>query len=260
MQFLLRYRAISAFGAILILVCPAAFGQVSVGIGSASHRIAEGRILHQLEAHDSFTYKAIPLEAFVQLLRDRYSINVVIDQRALEDFGIDLATPLSVHLLDATLESALNFALDSVELTWTIRDESLLITTPERAEAQLETRIYPVRDLVVVEFERQIDTNFDDLIWPITSTIHPDSWAEVGGPGGIEPHVASSSLFISQTWRVHRDIERLIATIRDVRKKQGISPASTASLSVTARESAPQRMRRYRASVSENWQVPRIYE
>lgn len=260
MQVLFRCCAIAAVMALMFEDFPTAFGQISFGIGRSADRLAEARILQQLESRDSFTYEKMPLDKFAQLLRDRYSINVVIDQRALEDFGIDKQTPLSIHLLDATLESALNVALDSVDLTWAIRDEALVITTPEDAESRLETRIYPVRDLVVVEYDRKVETDFDGLIWPITSTIQADTWSDVGGSGAIEAQEVSLSLLISQTWRTHREIERLLTTIREVRDKQGILPLSTVSGPRTTSETAPRPIRRYSASASANWQMPRVYE
>ena len=41
--------------------------------------------------------------------------------------------------------------------------------------------------------------DFDTLIELITSTIKPDTWDEVGGPGAIEPFPTNLSLVISQT-------------------------------------------------------------
>jgi len=95
----------AAFAATLLLfgVCPIASAQISLGIGRPADHDAEARILRQLESRDSFVFKEMPLTAFVQLLRDRFGINVVIDMKALEDFGIDTETPISVHLQDVTL-------------------------------------------------------------------------------------------------------------------------------------------------------------
>jgi hypothetical protein len=260
MRVLFRCYAIATIVVFLFEASPAAFGQVSFGIGSPAEQLAEERISQQLASRDVFIYEKIPLDKFAQLLRDRYSINVEIDQRALEDFGIGTQTPLSIHLLDATLESALNVALDPVELTWMIRDESLVITTPEEAESQLETRLYPVRDLVVLKRDGKVETDFDTLIRAITSTIRADSWTEVGGPGSIEPQAASVSLIICQAREAHLQIEWLLTAIREVRDRQGILPVSSSSRPHTVSRSTPRPIRRYRASANANWQMPRVYE
>ena len=146
--------------------------------------------------------------------------------------------------------------LEPLELTWIIRNESLEITTPEQAESLLETRIYPVRDLVLLEFQRTVDADFDSLIDMITSTIAADSWDEVGGPGAIEANWNSLSLVISQTWSTHRRIEPLLTTLRTARDLQGIVPVQTGAI----RTFAARPPRQYRATANSAWQRPRMYE
>lgn len=249
-------RAVIATGLLVFGACPIASAQISLGIGNPAHRETEARILRQLESRDSFVFKDVPLATFVEAISGRFGINVHIDQRALDDVGIDIATPVSLHLRDATLESSLNLVLESLDLTWMIQHESLIITTPEDAEAHLDTRVYPVRDLVLIEFERTVDADFDSLIEMITSTIQPDSWDEVGGPGAIAPELGSLSLVISQTWRAHRLIEPLLKSLRAARELQGIAPVQIGSI----RAFAAQPSREYRATANSAWQRPRVYE
>ena len=249
-------RVVIAAGLLVFGACPVASAQISLGIGSPAHREAEARILQQLERRDTFVFEDVPLNAFVEAIRKRFGINVNIDRRALEDFGIDAATPVSLHLRDAALESCLNLLLDSFGLAWTIRQESLVITTPEGAETSLETRVYPVRDLVLIELERTVDADFDSLIEMITSAIEPDSWDEVGGPGAIEGDLGSLSLVVSQTWQVHRQIEPLLTTLRAVREMQGIAPVQIQSKPIAAAKPA----REYRATAASAWQRPRVYD
>jgi hypothetical protein len=235
-------------------------GNVSFGIGNAAHREAEHRILRAFDRRDSFVIEDMPFTTFVQLLRDRFDINVLIDKKALDDFGIDTATPVSIQLRSATLESAVNVVLESLELTWTIQHEALQITTPEEAEARLETRLYPVRDLVLIELERTVDADFDSLIELITSAIHPDTWDEVGGPGAIESEYASMSLVISQTWSVHRQLDQLLTSLRTARDSQGISPVRTGSQRAAVTNLLPWPAGRYRSSATSTWQQPRVYD
>jgi len=237
-----------------------ASAQISFGIGSAAHREAEARILHLLESRDSFVAEDMPFTKFVQSLRDRFNINVHLDRKALDDFGIDTATPITIQLRDATLESSLHHVLEQLELTWTIRHETLVITTPEEAEAHLDTRVYPVRDLVLIEFERTVDADFDTLIDTITSTLHADSWDQVGGPGAIEPEPASMSLVISQTWSVHRELDQLLTTIRAARDRQGISAVRRGSQPAAVASPQPRPAIRYKRPTNSTWQLPRVYE
>ena len=47
--------------------------------------------------------------------------------------------------------------------------------------------------------------DFDSLIELITTTIDPDSWDDVGGPGSIAEFATNLSLVISQTQEIARE-------------------------------------------------------
>src|SRR5205823_11644901 len=67
----------------------------------------------------------------------------------LEEASVSPDTPVTKTLRGVTLRSALRLILKDLELTYVIRDEVLQITTPEDAESQLITKVYPVGDLVI---------------------------------------------------------------------------------------------------------------
>ena len=67
----------------------------------------------------------------------------------MEDAGAATDTAVTKNLKGITLRSALKLLLSTLDLTYIIKDEVLLITTPEKANAELLTRVYPVADLVV---------------------------------------------------------------------------------------------------------------
>jgi general secretion pathway protein D len=62
--------------------------------------------------------------------------------------------------------------------------------------------------------------DFDTLIELITSTIVPDSWDLVGGPGAIESFPTNLSLVISQTQDVHDQIADLLRQLRRLQDLQ----------------------------------------
>jgi general secretion pathway protein D len=62
--------------------------------------------------------------------------------------------------------------------------------------------------------------DFDTLIELITSTIAPDSWDAVGGPGAIESFPTNLSLVISQTQDVHDQIADLLEQLRRLQDLQ----------------------------------------
>ncbi|MEX2016171.1 MAG: hypothetical protein WD873_05990 [Candidatus Hydrogenedentales bacterium] len=61
---------------------------------------------------------------------------------------------------------------------------------------------------------------FDALVRVVTSTIAPDTWEDVGGPGSVQPLDAWGLVIISQTEEVHEQIENLIVVLRQARRAQ----------------------------------------
>ena len=62
---------------------------------------------------------------------------------------------------------------------------------------------------------------FEDLEEALTSTIEPDSWEELSGPGAFTYVKETGCLVVRQTWAVHRQIVQLL---RDLREAKYIGP------------------------------------
>jgi general secretion pathway protein D len=62
--------------------------------------------------------------------------------------------------------------------------------------------------------------DFDSLIDLITTTISPQSWDDVGGPGSIEGFQTNLSLVVSQTQDVHEQIADLLEQLRRLQDLQ----------------------------------------
>ncbi|MGY8768201.1 MAG: type II secretion system protein GspD [Pirellulales bacterium] len=65
-----------------------------------------------------------------------------------------------------------------------------------------------------------VEPDFDSLIELITTTIEPESWEELGGPGAISPFETNLSLVISQTQEVHDKITDLLEQLRRLQDLQ----------------------------------------
>jgi uncharacterized protein with von Willebrand factor type A (vWA) domain len=115
--------------------------------GSADEKIEEALASPLVGTGLQFT--DVPLEQVVASLRDQYDMEVQIDTPALDDIGLSPDELVTVDLRNVTLRSALRFMLSQLQLTYVIRDEVLMITTPEEAETELIVKVYPVADLVL---------------------------------------------------------------------------------------------------------------
>ncbi len=184
-------------------------------------------------------FEDVALKEAIAFVSDAMRIPIVIDTIACDDFGIDTGTPINANFKELPLRFALARVLNQLELTYTIRDEVLYITTPEADESQLLIGLYPVRDLVRIAAAPTNDpsgmsSDFDSLIETISSTIAPDSWDEVGGPSAIEALPRVPTLVVSQTQAQHEEISDLLATLRAAKKLEAARTAANEDVDPTA--------------------------
>lgn len=249
--------------------------QVSLDARSVREQVADRAIRQALQSRISVNFQKEPLGYIVRSQGQRLGINILLDVQALDGLGIDPDTTVTLEMSDVAFESVLEAMLKQLELTWMIRHESLLITTPEEAESYLETRLYPVADLVLSEYEDAIYEDDQVLIDAIKAIVAPQSWDDVGGPGAITYYPNSRALVISQTRPVHEQVERLLTTLRKVKRMQGIVDVQSAVRSLdpeqfgldeeAAKQLVPPRAsaaprRGYTYQPAATWRVPRVHK
>ena len=111
---------------------------------------AEKRIYDALDKPvENFEFNETPLRDVIAQIKDSQGIPVEIDQKALEEAGLDLDTPVTKNISGVSLRSALRLLLGDIDLTYLIKDEVMLITTKEKAAENLIIKVYPVADLVI---------------------------------------------------------------------------------------------------------------
>lgn len=169
----------------------------------------ERRIQQALQEPSDIECDGVPLNSLLTNLGERHEIPIHLEPGRLQEAGVKLDIPVTRHLTGMKLQSALRLFLDELELTYIIRDDMLLITTPEDMESHLTTRLYPVHDLV----ETPGGSDIDSLIELVTTCIAPESWDEVGGPAPLT-NLGSGWLIIPQTDEIHEQIEQLLAQLR----------------------------------------------
>lgn len=170
-------------------------------------------------------YIEIPLIQIMQAISDDYNIPIVFDRQSFEALGISEETEVTANLRNVSLRSALELMLRETEdLTYIIDSEVLMVTSEDEAQQRLEVRVYRVDDLIRIPSTGELD--FVSLIDTVVSSIEHDSWMENGtGEGEVQPY-PPGMLVISQTRRVHQQIESLFSTMREV--KAAIEADSTA--------------------------------
>jgi hypothetical protein len=182
---------------------------------------AEDAIYAALKKPVSLDLSETPLKKLPEILRKELDVQARIDTKALDDVGLSTNTPMSLAVSEMPANQALAHLLRPLDLTWVVLDETLLVTTPEEAEVELEPRVYPVADLRDRSADGDGSPPLDDLMTTITSSIAIETWDEVGGPGSMEQLAGSGLLVISQTAEIHGFIEQLLTQLREQAPMKG---------------------------------------
>ncbi|HTU19011.1 MAG TPA: hypothetical protein VMG10_13200, partial [Gemmataceae bacterium] len=120
---------------------------------------AERNIERRLTVPVSLSFSNTPLRQVIEDIRGDQGINIFVDVPALEEKGVSLESPVTMHLDNISLKSGLKLLLDLVHLRYVISDDVLKITTEEQARGNLQQKVYQVTDLVIaVENFGQVGT------------------------------------------------------------------------------------------------------
>jgi hypothetical protein len=149
---------------------------------AASEKIVEKALLTQV----TLDVVETPLNEVAEQLARQLDINVLVDQKALNDVGIDPAMPVSCKVTNLPLRFALGELLRPLDLTWIVYNGALSVTTPEEAMARLTTRVYDVSTLLVglpdYPASRSSDLgDTDPLFGPPLEKNNPE-WGSASGP------------------------------------------------------------------------------
>lgn len=227
-----------------------------------------------------WNFQATPLVKVVEQVQKTLEVPVLLDRRSLEEQGIALDTPVTWSIPRLTAEAALQCILREHSLTLALRNEVLLITTPEQESAQLRTVVYDVAALLSPE-EPQADdeeesaANDDKTTDEKASKAHrnkqsdyyltcgvgallraiealsPSTWEEVGGTGSDRVLYVKESprLIVLQTQEIHQSIARLLTTLRHMQRDPSLQIVEVASEAQQRAEKAIRQQLRKRVDV-----------
>jgi len=177
----------------------------------------DARVLEALKQPAEFTMKDATLETFAGEIATKFKISVKLDTAALTADGKGTETILNGKSSNTTLHGALRLILDEYGLSFTIRHDTLLITTKTAAETHTTTRLYQVHDLAMQPNDPVARPDFERLIELISSTLQPESWREAGGTiGEIRSYEGPgiSVLVVHHTDEGHEQVEKLLGNLR----------------------------------------------
>ena len=161
----------------------------------------------KLESKGSFEWIETPLSECVELLAKDYELNMIIRAHELENIGLTAEEPITLKLSNVSLRDAMNEMLSSLDLTLTVSGGLIVITTLDAAEQKPLSRLYWLDGTGLTH---------DQVIEIIQTTVSPDTWEALGGPSSISAFVnPRAGLMISTKYTIHKEIERILKTLRD---------------------------------------------
>ena len=176
----------------------------------------EETIRRALRKQIEIDFNETPLDEVVEHLKKLLKIEIQLHKRSLGDEGLDIDTPISFQVSGISAAAAMDLMLRDLDLTYTIKDNYLqILTESAEEELSLSVKLYDVADLV------DDHDGFDLLIEAITSTISPESWDIVGGPGCIASfnNAGMRVIAVRLTQRMQNDIGKLLADLRKVKRE-----------------------------------------
>ena len=169
---------------------------------------ARERLQGALARPASLACRELSLRDVLTRLADEHGIEIAIDVPRLAEAGVGLdQTWLTMDLANISLRSILRHLLHHLELALVDCGDSLLVTTPEAAEEELQVVAYPAHDLTWSDGL----TDFSSLHELITAHVAPNSW-DLNGPEHI-PELGGW-LIVSQTADIQRELASLLSQLR----------------------------------------------
>lgn len=177
----------------------------------------EAAIQEALESQTEIEFDAVPLNEAIDRIKEKHHIPIFLDEEALKASGIDSASALvSINVRGIALRSAIDLLLTDFNLVCIVKDQVLQVTTKEKADGELASTVYDVRDLLQTDNNGQ--ANYGNLLALLRASVATLSWSEVGGSGTGEPG-PRGTLVIAQTQQAQRDIQNLFSALRHAKDR-----------------------------------------
>lgn len=225
------YLLTSLFGVLLCLTF--------AGTLAAAENPQDDRIFATLDKPANLEFIETPIADVTAYLADLYEIQILFDDRAMNEFGIGTDVPITYTSRGESLGTALEFILEQNDLTYAVQHGSLLITT-KTAPHHYVTQTFSVADIVkpfdplhrpslvqpfgagpscIAGSPAGLPGSAEQLAEVIEAAIDPASWTNNQGHGSVWP--LKDTLVVRQTVRNQRRIKRLLAAIKTLQKSDG---------------------------------------
>jgi hypothetical protein len=135
------------------------------------------------------------------------------DWPALQRVHVTKDLPITIDLSNLPLDSALTKLLNAVggnhaRLTFTLKDQTILITLPDQLGAGVVSHVYNIRPITQTQVDPAEATN---KIVRALRGIDPLSWKTAGGQGQID--ILDGYLIVTQTPQLQTQVDAELTTL-----------------------------------------------
>ncbi|MFN7875038.1 MAG: RNA polymerase sigma factor [Pirellula sp.] len=177
-------------------------------------------ITAKLNERIQLTLEGMPLSEFARKMSEVLELDVIIDDRALEDAGLQLDEMVSIQRVKpARAKDLLRQILDPLECTYIIKYEALVITTKDGSSH--ETLGYYDLSYVLPD-----NSTIPDLMESIQTSVTPEAWEFNSGTGAMT--ILGSMLVVRAPHETHEGIEAFLHQISK-QSKDNLKPYKKAA-------------------------------
>ena len=174
------------------------------------------KILQQLDATTKLQFDGAQLREVVEYLKALHGITITLDKRVLEGINITDESLVTADIQGITLRSGLRTMLRGIdpEVTYTVEDEQLKITTKKAAAAVQADRGYDVSALLTKdETAKGLATLLEKNFLPLPNTAKPQPADAPPASPFISAHGAS--ILVRGTEAQHEAIVRTLRCLKE---------------------------------------------
>lgn len=141
-----------------------------------------------LEAEVQAEFVETPLSEALRFLSSQAKVPILIRE-------VPTDTPVTINT-EGKLHDVLTSVLTPLKLKYTVYSDAIIVT---------DSRTLGRRYLVPRVYRLRMEVPMDDVLDTVTTTVDPNTWADVGGPAAISP-VSARAFVVLQSWPVHREM------------------------------------------------------
>lgn len=175
----------------------------------------------------SITAVQQPRRDVIRAVAQQAGLRVAVEPDLAEQAVLQMSTPISVNLADASLDEALKQLVNPLNLGYSVRHDLVLlgalstniapsttpmplpVARPDTPAEDWQVRVYGVSDLIATSPATGA-ADFQPLIQKLREQVTPKDWVESGGMATVRGFSSTGSLVIRQTTAGHAAVTRFL--------------------------------------------------